>query len=200
MGKSHDLATIAADGLEVDTIKNTSGTTGLTIDNGGHVNLPSSNHITGFYLNTTFTISTGSFTYVTNWTKMNSSYFSFPNVGTEFSHSGGNFTTTKLGVYKVTLELHLQADNPNTSRWIDLRLLFTPSGGSAVGGDIYEHIGVENSAATYSTAHRIRYFNFTNAADKIQLGTQSEATTKIRGASNEYDTVIYFEWVAPPIT
>ena len=38
MGKSHDLATIATDGLptlEVDTIKNTSGTTALTIDSNG---------------------------------------------------------------------------------------------------------------------------------------------------------------------
>ena len=40
MGKSHDLATIATDGLptlEVDTIKNTSGTTALTIDGSGFV-------------------------------------------------------------------------------------------------------------------------------------------------------------------
>lgn len=40
MGKSHDLATIATDGLptlEVDTIKNTSGTTGLTIDSSGFI-------------------------------------------------------------------------------------------------------------------------------------------------------------------
>ena len=186
--------------LKVDTIQNTGGTTGLTIDSDGHVNLPSSNHITGFYLNTTFTISTGGFTYVTNWTKMNSTHFGFPNVGTEFSHSNGNFTTTKLGVYKVTLELHLQNANPNSSRWIDLRLLFTPSGGSAVGGDIYDHIGIVGSDATYHTAHRIRYYNFTNAADVLKLGTQAAAPSTLRGASNEYDTVIYFEWVAPPIT
>lgn len=40
MGKSHDLATIAADGistLKVDTIQNTSGTGALTIDSGGSV-------------------------------------------------------------------------------------------------------------------------------------------------------------------
>ena len=43
MGKSHDLATIATDGLptlEVDTIKNTSGTTGLTIDSAGRMLTP----------------------------------------------------------------------------------------------------------------------------------------------------------------
>ena len=40
MGKSHDLATIAADGLEVDTIKNTSGTSALTIDSNGTVSQP----------------------------------------------------------------------------------------------------------------------------------------------------------------
>jgi len=43
MGKSHDLATIATDGLptlEVDTIKNTSGTTALTIDSSGAVLRP----------------------------------------------------------------------------------------------------------------------------------------------------------------
>jgi uncharacterized membrane protein len=40
MGKSHDIATIAADGLEVDTIKNTSGTTSLTIDSSGRVLKP----------------------------------------------------------------------------------------------------------------------------------------------------------------
>ena len=43
MGKSHDLATIATDGLptlEVDTIKNTSGTTALTVDSGGRMLTP----------------------------------------------------------------------------------------------------------------------------------------------------------------
>ena len=43
MGKSHDLATIATDGLptlEVDTIKNTSGTTALTIDSAGRLLKP----------------------------------------------------------------------------------------------------------------------------------------------------------------
>ncbi len=40
MGKSHDLATIAADGIEVDTIKNTSGTTALTIDSAGRMLTP----------------------------------------------------------------------------------------------------------------------------------------------------------------
>ena len=40
MGRSHDLATIAADGiptLKVDTIQNTSGTEALTIDSGGNL-------------------------------------------------------------------------------------------------------------------------------------------------------------------
>ena len=43
MGKSHDLATIATDGLptlEVDTIKNTSGTTALTVDSSGAILKP----------------------------------------------------------------------------------------------------------------------------------------------------------------
>ena len=184
--------------IKVDNIHNTSGTTGLTIDNSGHVNLPSSNHITGFYNNTTFQVSSGSFTYMTNWTKMNSTFFGFPNVGTEFSHSGGNFTTTKPGIYKVTLELHM--NSANDARWIDLRLLFTPNGGSAVGGDLYDHVGIVSNDTTYHTAHRIRYFNFTHANDKVQIGTQTVAALNIRGGSNEYDTVIYFEWVGPPVT
>ena len=99
--------------LKVDTINEKTS--------GNGVDLPDNNNITGFYNNATHAVSTGSFTYMTNWTKMNSTHFGFPNVGTQFSHSGGNFTTTKLGVYKVTLELHMNSSN--NARWIDLRLL-----------------------------------------------------------------------------
>ena len=51
MGKSHDLATIAADGLstptlKVDTIQNTSATTALTIDSSGDLTFSGSNTVT----------------------------------------------------------------------------------------------------------------------------------------------------------
>tara|TARA_B100001939_G_scaffold329713_1_gene326205 strand:+ start:387 stop:854 length:468 start_codon:yes stop_codon:yes gene_type:complete len=49
MGKSHDLATLATNGLttfEVDTIKNTSGTTALTIDSSGDLTFSGSNTVT----------------------------------------------------------------------------------------------------------------------------------------------------------
>ena len=93
MGKSHDLATIAADGLEVDTIKNTSGTTALTVDSGGRVLNP--NVVAWFVKKTSTQTASGGDELIT-WQSVTL------NQGSGFNTSGGNankFVAPVHGIY-----------------------------------------------------------------------------------------------------
>ena len=94
MGKSHDLATIATDGLptlEVDTIKNTSGTTALTIDSNGRLGV--SNPII-FY---------GRKNNVDSYTTIGTIVWNVSMVDTAnaYNTSTGLFTCPKAGHYEI---------------------------------------------------------------------------------------------------
>ena len=101
MGKSHDLATIATDGLptlEVDTIKNTSGTTGLTIDSSGRVNAPALPRIDVSHS------SNNNISYSVNEQYLNASTVvnNITPVGITFDGSNGRFTLPVAGDYYVS--------------------------------------------------------------------------------------------------
>ena len=108
MGKSHDLATIAADGLstlkadtvKVDTIQNTSGTGALTIDSGGTL---FKTQKVGFYargyagyVNKSSTHTNLHVWYYTNVDFNNGNHF------TNSSSTGAVFVAPKAGVYLIS--------------------------------------------------------------------------------------------------
>ena len=187
--------------LKVNTIQHTGGTTGLTVDSSGIVDLSVNNNITMFTKNGNQDTSSQSPVTITGWAQMNSqSTFGYKQLGTAFSENSGTFTTTRLGVYRVYVEYHIQTLASAGSRYIQLDTKFTPNGGSAIGGDIYGSTGYFNSDTTYDQHTRTRIYNFNHTNDSVQFRVGSFQNIRIRGGGDtEFDTLVLFEWLAPPV-
>ena len=184
--------------LHVTAIKHSGGTSALTIDSAGVVDLSANNNVTQFQLSSGQTVSSSSSTTLTGWTNMNSqSTFGYKQVGTAMSESNGVFTTSRLGLYRVYAEFHYSTNND--VRYIACDLKFTPNGGSTIGGDIYGYIAQAQSDTTYMCFNRMRYFNFNHTNDSVIAQVASSTTVSLRGASSDFDTMICFEWLAPPV-
>ena len=185
--------------LKVDTIQHTGGTSGMTIASDGQVDLPQNNNVSMFALQANQTITGGaSSSLLTNWGQMNSqTHYGYKQVGSAMSVSSGVFTTSKLGLYRVYCEAHFSCGND--SRWIQVDLKFKPNGGSFIGGDIYENVHVSESSSTYLTANRMRYYNFNHTGDECKMLIASSQTIALIGSTNDFDTMICFEWIAPAV-
>jgi len=184
--------------LRVNAIQNETGTSAMTIDTSGQVNLAQNNNISMFALQASQTINSTTPATLTNWGQMNSqNTYGYKQVGSVMSVSSGIFTTSKLGVYRVYCEAHFST--ATECRWVDVSLKFKPNGQSYVGGDIYGNIGLLQSDSTYMTFNRLRYFNFNNANDECIMQLASSASISLRGSSTEFDTMICFEWIAPAV-
>ena len=187
--------------LKVNTIQHTGGTTGLTIDSAGIVDLSVNNNITQFTKNGNQDTSSASAVTMTGWSQMNSqSNFGFQQVGTAWTESSGSFKTTKLGVYRVYLECHIQTLTSTGPRYIQLDITYTPNGGSLVGGDIYSSTAYIANDTTYDMHTRCKYYNITHVDDVILTRIGSVQNIRVRGGGNtEFDTTLMFEWLAPPL-
>ena len=187
--------------LLVQNLKHTNGTTAMTVDSAGIVNMPVNNNITMFSKNGNQDITSQSAVDVTGWTQMNSqATFGYKQVGTAFSESSGVFTTTRLGVYRVYVEYHIQTLTANGTRYIQLDTKFTPNGGSAIGGDIYGSTAYIQNDTTYDQHVRTRIFNFNHVNDSVTFRAGSQYNIRIRGGgSTDFDTLVMFEWLAPPV-
>ena len=184
--------------LKVDNIAHTGGTTGMTIASDGQVDLPQNNNVSMFALQADQTVTGGASSTLTNWGQMNSqTYYGYKQVGSAMSVSNGIFTTSKLGLYRVYCEAHFSCGND--SRWIQVDLKFTPNGGSAVGGDLYDNVHISESSSTYLVSNRMRYFNFNHTGDQLYMYVGSSATIALKGSTNDFDTWISFEWIAPAV-
>ena len=182
--------------LKVDNIAHSGGTTGMTINSGGQVDLPQNNNISMFGLQANQSVT--STVTLTNWGQMNSqTYYGFKQVGSAMNVSSGIFTANKLGVYRVYSEIHCVKGAD--TRWIQADIKFKPNGGSFIGGDIYDFLAVAEGTTTYVTANRTRYYNFNHAGDECKLIVGSSQSLQINGATNDFDTMICFEWIAPPV-
>ena len=188
--------------LKLSNIQALNGTSAMTIDTAGTVNFPVNNNITMFSKDGDHDTSSQAAVTITGWSQINSqSNFGYKQVGTAFSESNGTFTTTRLGVYRVYVEYHIQTLTSNPTRFIQLDIKFTPNGGSAIGGDIYSSTGYFNSDTTYDQHVRTRIYNFNHVNDSIQFRAGSFQNVRIRGGggSTDFDTLVLFEWLAPPV-
>ena len=127
--------------LKVDTIQ---GKTGDTVDFSGN------NNITMFQVNTTLTISSSSLSTITDWTESNSqSTFGFKRVGSAVSVSSGEFTVSRLGVYRVYLQLSIYNQGGSAeARYFQCDLGFTPNGGSGTTNSVAVRVSIKTSSGT----------------------------------------------------
>ena len=177
--------------LKVDTLQPATGST---------VDFPNNNNITIFGLTSQTTITSTSYSTLTGWTKFTTqNTHGFKPIGATINESSGYFTPTKLGLYRITADLHIYRGSSPSARWFGADLEFTMNGGTVISGDVYDNVPYSNSNTTYNLIHRIRYYNFNHANDKVRLrvSTSNNVTIKASGAS-DFDTQIMFEWVAPP--
>tara|TARA_R100000353_G_scaffold8237_1_gene9838 strand:- start:971 stop:1540 length:570 start_codon:yes stop_codon:yes gene_type:complete len=186
--------------LLVQNIKHTNGTTAMTVDSAGIVDVPVNNNITQFTKNGNQDTSSASAVTMTGWSQMNSqSNFGFQQVGTAWTESSGSFKTSRLGVYRVYLECHIQTLTSTGPRYIQLDITYTPNGGSLVGGDIYSNTPYTGDT-TYDVHTRCKYYNITHVDDVILTRIGSVQNIRVRGGgATEFDTTLMFEWLAPPV-
>ena len=177
--------------LKVDTI---TGKTSDTVDFSGN------NNITQFNKNGNQDTSSASAVLITGWSQMNSqSNFGFQQVGTAFTESSGLFKTSRLGVYRVYLECHIQTLTSTGPRYIQLDITYTPNGVSLVGGDIYSNTPYAGDT-TYDVHTRCKLYNITHVDDAITTRIGSVQNIRVRGGdANDFDTTLMFEWLAPPV-
>ena len=186
--------------LHVDAIKHSGGTSAMTIDSSGLVSMPVNNNITQFSKNGNQDTSSASAVIMTGWTQMNSqSNFGFQQVGTAWAESSGEFSTTRLGVYRVYLECHIQTLTSTGPRYIQLDIALSPNSGGTIAGDIYSNTPYTGDT-TYDLHTRCKIFNITHTNDKIHTRIGSVQNIRVRGAdANDFDTTLMFEWLAPPV-
>mgnify|MGYP001162142926 FL=1 len=184
--------------LHVDAIKHSGGTSALTIDSAGVVDLSVNNNVTIYGLNANQTISSSTPSTITNWTQLNNqTSFGIKQVGTAMGVSSGVFSTSRLGVYRIITQLNCYIQS-SAVRYIQQDLRFTPNGGSMIAGDYYHSLGYHQSDYTYGTFTRLHYYNFNHANDNVVMQVGCSGTVYLKGSSG-YDTFICFEWVAPPV-
>ena len=186
--------------LLVQNIKHTNGTTAMTVDSAGVVDVPINNNITLFTKNGNHDTSSASAVTMTGWSQANSqSNFGFQQVGTAFTESSGLFKTSRLGVYRVYLECHIQTLTSTGPRYIQLDITYTPNGVSLVGGDIYSNTPYAGDT-TYDVHTRCKLYNITHVDDAITTRIGSVQNIRVRGGdANDFDTTLMFEWLAPPV-
>ena len=186
--------------IETQNIKFDSDTTGMTINDSGIVDMAVNNNITLFTKNGNIDTASASAVTMTGWSQANSqSNFGFQQVGTTWTESSGSFKTTRLGVYRVYLECHIQTLTSTGPRYIQLDITYTPNGGSLIGGDIYSNTPYTGDT-TYDMHTRSKVFNITHADDAITTRIGSVQSIRVRGAdANDFDTTLMFEWLAPPV-
>ena len=185
--------------LKVGTIQSTTANTAITIDNAGTVNLPVNNNITQFSKNGDQDTSSASAVIMTNWLHMNSqANFGFQQVGTAWTESGGEFSTTRLGVYRVYLECHIRTLTSTGPRYIQLDIALSPNSGGTIGGDIYSNTPYTGDT-TYDLHTRCKYYNIIHANDRIHTRIGSVQNVRVRGGGTDFDTTLMFEWLAPPV-
>ena len=86
--------------LHVDAIKHSGGTSAMTIDSAGVVDLSVNNNVTIYGLNANQTISSSTPSTLTNWTQLNNqNSFGIKQVGSAVSVSSGVFTVS-LGYHQ----------------------------------------------------------------------------------------------------
>jgi hypothetical protein len=176
--------------LKVDAIQNTAGTSALTIDSGGVVNLSSTVMYDTYRLTSDLTASGD----MTAWEKPDDALA--VSVGDSMSVSSGIFTFPRTGVYRVayfagvdtaaadslaSVELHGTTDNSN----YDL-LVYVRAGG-----------GSDLDYATVSGEAVVNISDLSNRKVKL-VGDSLSTGSVISGHTDRNDTYISFQYLAPP--
>jgi len=181
---------IQATNLQVDNIKHSGGTTGLTIDSSGDVT-ESNFELDQWRLATAFSTDNAT---VTGWERVDDATFS--KVGTGMTESSGIFTFPRTGLWVVRPELTIYIDGSDGTAGV-ICYVSSNSGSSYDGvGTVYE--GADSATNQMGAISCV--INVTNASTfRFKLTSSSLATnSNINADTNTTHTAILFERKAPP--
>ena len=184
---------IQATNLQVDNIKHSGGTTGLTIDSSG--NVTESNFAMSWWVKTdnTEVVGSGGLT-IDDWTEINDSY-GFKRVGGAFTVSSGAFTFPSTGLWKVSTQLFFNSNDP--SRYVSASIAWASTSMTR-----YTHIMDSSNDQVYASLSATRYCNVTNTNQTLVLSAASAVNVNIRGVGDGSNGVgitdIVFQRIAPP--
>ena len=175
--------------LKVDTIQNTGGTTGVSIDNNGVVNLSN----TVMYDMYRLTTDVGSNGTLTDWEKPDNTLHT--TVGDSMSVSSGIFTFPRTGVYRVNFHAVISTASADSLAAVQLEGTTDNSSYSILN---YAREG-GSSDLDYGTASGESIVNINDLTNrKIRLAANSVSIgTLINGNTSQNETTITFQWLAP---
>ena len=175
--------------LKVDTIQNNGGTTGLTIDNNGIVNMSNTIMYDTYRLTSDFT-SNGT---MTAWEKPDDPLC--VTVGDSMSVSSGIFTFPRTGVYRVAF--YAMIDSAAADSLTAVELQGTVNNSSY---DLIVYVREGGSAdVDYGTLYGEAVINISDVSNrKVKLVASSVGTGSIiNGHTDESQTYISFQYLAP---
>lgn len=175
--------------LKVDNIQNSSGTSALTIDSNGKVNMPNTVEIDHWRLTSSFNTNAAT---VTGWERNDDATFSY--VGTGMTESSGVFTFPKTGLYKVTGEFEITCSDADSAATLNIMV-------SSDSGSTYDQRGYAVVRGTTADTDgvggvsRTTLVNVTDAsAFRYKVDTSSFGTgSSLKGNTNYDRTSILFE-------
>ena len=184
---------IQATNLQVDNIKHSGGTTGLTINSDGDVT--ESNLCLSYWHKTTNSETISSKTLLDDWTEISDAH-GFKRIGGAFTVSSGVFTFPKTGVYKINLNCAFNKPDPST--YVGCFINFSSNSGSSFDSFYaYQDLNDSSSTTVYASVKNIRYVNITNTSThKVEFRFESATAVDIRGSFA--DTHAFFQRIAPP--
>ena len=184
---------IQATNLQVDNIKHSGGTTGLTINSDGDVT--ESNFCLSWWHKTTNSETIQSATLIDDWTEVSDGH-GFKRIGGAFTVSSGVFTFPQTGVYK--LDAQFAFNKGDASRYVGGYISFSNNNGSSFDNyAVYQDLNDAGSNDAYASLKVIRYLNITNTSThKVKLQFESSTAVDLRGAMA--DTNVVFQRLAPP--
>jgi len=182
--------------LNVDTIKNTSGTAALSIDSSGVVNLSNTVLYDIYTLASTFSTDNGT---LTDWGKPSSSIFVANGIGNLMSISSGVFTFPKTGVYRVSYYATISNASGDSQTSVSL---YGTDDNSTYTRVTYAGVGNTSSNTDLSMVYAEALVNISDTANrKVKLILESvQSGSSVSGSSSQAQTAISFQWLAPAQT
>lgn len=176
--------------LKVDNIQTSSGTSALSIDSSGYVNMPNTAEIDIWYLTSNISVSgsttgviSGLARWATNWEK----------VGTGMTESSGVFTFPSTGKWKAFAKLY--GSSSSTAHYMGLQAALSTDSGSS-----FNNLGFAYQGATsgeYFDTSFPFYIDVTDASThRVKFNYQTHGSGSIGGHSSELKTFFIFEKLA----
>tara|TARA_R110000803_G_C11956219_1_gene318199 strand:- start:441 stop:1001 length:561 start_codon:yes stop_codon:yes gene_type:complete len=182
--------------IKVDQIQNTGGTSAVSIDSSGIVNLSNTVMYDNYTLSSNFTSDGGT---LSDWGKPSTSIYVANGVGALMSISSGIFTFPRTGVYRVSY--FAMISNASSDNQTALSLFGTDDN-STYERVVYAGIGNSTSATDFAHVSAEVLVNVTNTSNrKIKLVLESANNGSfILGSSAEARTGVSFQWLSPTQT